>query len=157
MCAGILSRDGCVVLISMESLQSDWALWAALVALLLAFLAIIPKVLQRTSRSKLNRVFADVKAARKELRKSLQAAEKAEKKYEKLLTRADRVKPRVLQEAKESAEDGKALAKILNDKVIVAETHVRRIIYDEFPPEKHEQLRAKYLPQDIMDNRPFSF
>jgi hypothetical protein len=142
---------------NLESLQSDWALWAAIVALLLAFLAIIPKLLKRTSRSKLNRVFADVKAARKELRKSLRAAEKAEKKYERLLTRADRVKPRVLQEAKESAEDGKALAKILNDKVIVAETHVRRIIYDEFPPEKHEQMRAKYLPQDIIDNRPFSF
>jgi hypothetical protein len=142
---------------NLESLQSDWALWAALVALLFAVLAIIPKLLQRTSRSKLNRVFADVKAARKELRKATRAAKKAEKKYDKLLVRADRVKPRVLQEAKEGVEDAKALAKILNDKVIVAETHVRRIIYDEFPPEKHEGMRAKYLPQDIIDNRPFSF
>ncbi len=141
----------------MESLQSNWAIWLASAMLLIAAVGIIPELLRRTSRGKLNRVFADVKAARKELRKSTRAAKKAEKKYERLLARADRVKPRVLQEAKESVEDAKALAKILNDKVIVAETHVRRIIYDEFPPEKHERMRAKYLPQDIIDNRPFSF
>ena len=141
----------------MESLQSNWAIWLASAMLLIAAVGIIPELLRRTSRGKLNRVFADVKAARKELRKSTRAAKKAEKKYEKLLVRADRVKPRVLQEAKESVEDARALAKILNDKVIVAETHVRRIIYDEFPPEKHERMRAKYLPQDVIDNRPFSF
>jgi len=142
---------------NLESLQSDWAIWLALAMLLIAAAMITPRLLKMTSRSKLSRVFADVKAARKELRKSVRAAKKAEKKFEKLLARADRVKPRVLQEAKESVEDGRALAKILNDKVIVAETHVRRIIYDEFPPEKHERMRAKYLPQDVIDNRPFSF
>jgi len=142
---------------NLESLQSDWAIWLALAILLIAAAMITPRLLKMTSRSKLSRVFADVKAARKELRKSVRAAKKAGKKLEKLLARADRVKPRVLQEAKESVEDGRALAKILNDKVIVAETHVRRIIYDEFPPEKHEQMRAKYLPQDVIDDRPFSF
>jgi len=142
---------------NLESLQSDWAIWLALAILLIAAAMITPRLLKMTSRSKLSRVFADVKAARKELRKSVRAAKKAGKKLEKLLARADRVKPRVLQEAKESVEDGRALAKILNDKVIVAETHVRRIIYDEFPPEKHERMRAKYLPQDVIDNRPFSF
>ena len=142
---------------NLESLQSDWAIWLALAMLLIAAAMITPRLLKMTSRSKLSRVFADVKAARKELRKSVRAAKKAGKKLEKLLARADRVKPRVLQEAKESVEDGRALAKILNDKVIVAETHVRRIIYDEFPPEKHERMRAKYLPQDVIDNRPFSF
>ena len=142
---------------NLESLQSDWAIWLALAILLIAAAMITPRLLKMTSRSKLSRVFADVKAARKELRKSVRAAKKAGKKFERLLARADRVKPRVLQEAKESVEDGRALAKILNDKVIVAETHVRRIIYDEFPPEKHEQMRAKYLPQDVIDDRPFSF
>jgi len=142
---------------NLESLQSDWAIWLALAMLLIAAAMITPRLLKMTSRSKLSRVFADVKAARKELRKSVRAAKKAGKKFEKLLARADRVKPRVLQEAKESVEDVRALAKILNDKVIVAETHVRRIIYDEFPPEKHEQMRAKYLPQDVIDDRPFSF
>jgi hypothetical protein len=141
----------------MESLQSNWAIWLALVLLLMVALMITPELMRSTSRSKLSRVFAGVKEARKELRKSTRAAQKVEKKYRKLLARSERVKPRKLQEAKEAVEDGRALVKILNDKVIVAETHVRRIIYDEFPPEKHEQLREKYLPQDIIDERPFSF
>ena len=141
----------------MESLQSNWAIWLALALLLLVALMITPELLRRTSRSKLSRVFAGVNEARKELRKSTRAVQKVEKKYRKLLTRSERVKPRKLQKAKEAAEDGRALVKILKDKVIVAETHVHRIIYDEFPPKKHEQLREKYLPQDIIDERPFSF
>ncbi len=141
----------------MESLQSNWANWLALALLLMVALMITPELLRSTSRSKLSRVFAGVKEARKDLRKSTRAAQKVEKKYRKLLARSGRVKPRKLQEANEAVEDGRALVKILNDKVIVAETHVRRIIYDEFPPEKHEQLREKYLPQDIIDERPFSF
>lgn len=155
--ARLLSRDGYVVLIDLETLQSNWAIWLAMVALLVAVLASIPDLLKRTSRSKLNRVFADAKTARKEQRKADRAVRKAEKKYARLLGRVDRIKPRILQEAKDGAEDARALAKILSDKVLVAETHVRRIIYDEFPPAMHERLREKYLPQDIIDKRPFSF
>jgi hypothetical protein len=142
---------------NLQSLQSDWAIWLALAMLLLAAATIAPRLLKMTSRSKLGRVFADVKKARKELRKATRALQKAARRYDRLVARADRVKPRVLQEAEESVQDAQALVKILNDKVLVAETHVRRIIYDEFPPEKHERMRAKYLPQDVIDNRPFSF
>jgi hypothetical protein len=31
-----------------------------------------------------------------------------------------------------------------NDKVLVAENHVRRILLDEFPPAVHQQLLKKY-------------
>lgn len=98
-----------------------------------------------------------MKKARKDLRKNARATAKAEKKLRGLLKRAERVIPRVLQEAKERVEDAQALQKILRDKVMVTENHVRRVIYDEFPPAAHERLRRKYLPQDIEDKRPFSF
>jgi hypothetical protein len=62
-----------------------------------------------------------------------------------------------LQEAKDAVDDANALQKILNDKVMVTENHVRRVIHDEFPPTEHDRLRRKYLPQDIKDERPFSF
>lgn len=140
-----------------ETLQSNWAIWLALAMLLVALVRITPQLLKRTSGSKLKRVLANMKEARKELRKSLRIAAKAERKLQKLLARAKRVKPRILQEAKEAAEDGIALAKILNDKVLVAEAHVRRVIYDEFPPTEHERMREMYLPQDVKDGRPFSF
>lgn len=71
--------------------------------------------------------------------------------------RAARVKPRVLQEAKEAVEDARAMTGILNDKLMVAENNVRRVILDEFPPVRHERMRDKYLPQDEKDTRPTSF
>lgn len=138
-------------------LQSDWAVWLALLAVLIALVAIAPRLLRRTSRFKLNRVVADMKQSRKEFRQVARAAAKAEKRAERLSKRAEHVKPRILQEAKDAVEDAKALQKILHDKVMVSENHVRRVIYDEFPPTEHERLRKKYLPRDIEDDRPFSF
>ena len=140
-----------------ESFQSNWAIWLALAALLIAVVMIIPIFLKRTSRSKLNRVLDDMKEARKELRQSMRAAKKAEKRVRQMMGRANHVKPRLLQEAKDAVEDGKALAKILGDKVMIAENHVRRVIHDEFPPAKHDRMREKYLPQDGNEKRPFSF
>ena len=88
-----------------ETLQSEWAAWLAIGALVVAIIVLVPKFLKTTSRSKLNRVLADMKAARKEFGKIMRETQKAEKKVEKLLARADRVKPRVLQEAKDAYED----------------------------------------------------
>jgi seryl-tRNA synthetase len=116
-----------------------------------------PQFLQTTSRSKLNRVLENMKEVRKELRKSIRAKDKTEKKFRKLMARGDRVKPRILQEAREAVDDARALAKIMSDKLMVAETHVRRIIHDEFPPAEHDHLRDKHLAPEGEDPRPFSF
>ncbi len=142
---------------NMESLQSDWALWVALAAIVIAVMLVIPILLKRTSRSKLRRALTDMREVQKALRKSIRTAQKAENKLQRLLAHPDRVKPRVLQEAKEAVEDGKTLTKIYQDKVLVAENHVRRVIHDEFPPAKHPRMREKYLPRDVKENRPFSF
>lgn len=95
--------------------------------------------------------------AQKALRKCTRTTGNAENKLRKLSASAERVKPRVLQEAKEAVEDGQALTRILSDKVMVAENNVRRVIHDEFPPAKHDRMREKYLPQDIKEKRPLSF
>ena len=142
---------------TLESMQSDWAVWLALGAIFVAIVVLTPKLLKMTSRSKLKRVVADMKVARKDLRRLVRKVQRAEKKVRKLAARADRVKPRILQEAKEALEDAEALAKILHDKVMVTENHVRRVIHDEFPPAAHERMRKKHLPQDLEDKRPFSF
>jgi exonuclease VII small subunit len=142
---------------NMESLQSDWAIWLALVAAVIAVVMIIPILVKQTSGSKLKRVLVDMKEAHKALRKCTRTTANAENKLQKLSSNAGRVKPRVLQEAKEAVEDGQALTKILSDKLMVAENHVRRVIHDEFPPAKHDRMRARYLPQDVIDKRPLSF
>ena len=142
---------------NMESLQADWAIWLALAAVVIAVVMIVPILVKQTSSSKLRRVLVDRKEAQKALRKCTRITKHAEKKLQKLSTNAERVKPRVLQEAKEAVEDGQALTKILSDKMLVAENHVRRVIHDEYPPAKHERMREKYLPQDVEDKRPCSY
>jgi len=142
---------------NIESLHSDWAVWLALGSLAIAIALMIPILVKRTSRSKLNKVLSDLKETQKELRKTARVSDKAEKKLQRMLANIERVKPRELQEAKDAVDDSKALTKILSDKMMVAQNHVRRVIHDEFPPSKHERLRARYLPQDVEDGRPFQF
>ena len=144
-------------MMNIESLQSDWAVWLAVVALAIAIALMIPILVKRTSRSKLNKVLSDLEETQKELRKTARVSDKAEKKLQGMLANIERVKPRDLQEAKDAVDDSKALTKILNDKMMVAQNHVRRVIHDEFPPSKHDRLRARYLPQDVEDGRPFQF
>ena len=142
---------------NIESLQSDWAVWLALASLVIAIALMLPILLMRTSRSKLNKVLSDLKETQKELRKTARVAEKAEKRLQKMLANIERVKPRELQGAKDAVDDSNALTRILSDKMMVAQNHVRRVIHDEFPPAKHDRMRAKYLPQDVKEERPFQF
>ena len=76
---------------------------------------------------------------------------------ERLEGKAASVAPRRLQEAVEAAQDAEALLKIANDQVLIAENHVRKIIVEEFPPRSHDRLRARCLPGEHADARPFSF
>ena len=87
----------------------------------------------------------------------MKAVEKAEYVAKRLHDNADRAKPRHLQEAKEALQDARTLAKIANDKILIAENHVRRVIVEEFPPVRHEAMRQKYLPDAARDKRPFTF
>ncbi|MFQ5983731.1 MAG: hypothetical protein ACE5KS_10215, partial [Woeseiaceae bacterium] len=95
--------------------------------------------------------------ARQDEAKALQGVEKAERTVKRLHDRAERAKPRHLQEAKKALDDATALAKIANDKVLIAENHVRRVIHEEYPPVKQERLRERYLPEQAPGKRPFSF
>jgi hypothetical protein len=74
-----------------------------------------------------------------------------------LETRADAVKPRALREAAEAVQDAEALLKIAADQVLIAENHVRKIIVEEFPPNRHERMRGRFLPGEREDGKPFSF
>ena len=73
------------------------------------------------------------------------AVNKAVAKLEKLRAKSDSVKPRLVREASEALDDARALCKIAEDQVLIAETHVRNLIVDEYPPQQHEALRHKYL------------
>ena len=73
------------------------------------------------------------------------------------MAKADRVKPVDLEAARGALADAEALLRISSDKVLVEVNLLRKVIFEQFPPRRHEALRAQYLPDDVADGRPFSF
>ena len=138
-------------------LTDNWALALAVIVASLATIVIIAVVLRNSARGRLKRVRADLRKALKSRSKTASTAGKLQRRLAKLDANADKVKPRLLQEAKDALQDARALEKIAHDKVLVAGNHVRRVIHDEFPPSRHQELRDRYMPGFDQDNGPFSF
>lgn len=135
----------------------NWALWVAAIPGAVVVLSLVYLLLRQSAKGQLRRVVKAEKAALLDLNNACKMTRKSEARVSELLEKSATVKPRVLQEAKDALEDARALQKIADDKAQVATNHVRRMIFDEFPPARHDQLRAKYLQGDVKDNRPFSF
>jgi len=140
-----------------EVLTENWALWVAVVPALIAGQYVIRYLIRRTARGQLRQADKRHKQVSKAFANAKRFRAKAEARVEKLSGAASHVKPRVLQEAREALDDAIALQKIADDKLQVQANHVRRVIFEEFPPARHDKLRAQYLPQDVKDGRPFSF
>jgi regulator of protease activity HflC (stomatin/prohibitin superfamily) len=138
-------------------LKSNWALVAAAVIGVIIALIVLSQLIRRSAAGQLRKTAQELKRARKDEAKALKAVAKAERNARRLHEKADIVKPRHLQEAKDGLGDARALAKIANDKVLIAANHVRRVIFEEYPPRKQEMLRQKYLQAEEPDKRPFSF
>jgi septal ring factor EnvC (AmiA/AmiB activator) len=138
-------------------LEQYWALVAASVVAWAVFLFAGWRVWQDSARGRL-------RSARRALRDKYRAAQKQRKAVQKLSAlledleaKAGSVKPRRLRETAEAVQDAEALLKIAGDQVLVAENHVRKIIVEEFPPNRHERMRSRYLPGETQDGKPFSF
>ncbi len=138
-------------------LTGNWALALAVIVASLVTIVIIAGVMRRSARGQLKRVRADLRKALKSRSKATSTAEKSQRQWAKLDANADKVKPRLLQEAKDALQDARALEKIAHDRVLVAGNHVRRVIHDEFPPSKQQKLRDRYMPDFDPDKGPFSF
>ena len=138
-------------------LKSNWALAAAAVIGFIIIVLVVIQLIKRSAGGQLRRTMRSLTKARQDEAKAMKAVEKAEYVAKRLHDNADRAKPRHLQEAKEALQDARTLAKIANDKILIAENHVRRVIVEEFPPVRHEAMRQKYLPDAARDQRPFTF
>jgi len=140
-----------------EQLQTHWALILASAAGLLLLIVAARHFTRTSARGQLRRTRKMLERERGRFRKAIAVVDKAERQKMRLMQRADRVKPRVLNESSEALADAKALAKIAGDRVLVAENHLRRVILEEFPPTQHERLRNRYLPEPDRDKKPFTF
>ena len=138
-------------------LKSNWALAVAAILGFIIVMIAVAQLIRRSSWGQLRETLKTLAKARRDEAKALKSAEKAEGVARRLHEYADRAKPRHLQEAKDALQDARALTKIANDKILVAENHVRRVIHEEYPPVRQEALRQKYLPEPARDKKPFSF
>jgi hypothetical protein len=106
---------------------------------------VLPNIMP-TPRGRLNRQRRELKHRLFECQAAEKSAKKSAREHLKLQGKAQRVQPKLLREAEERAADMQTLLGYANDKVLVAENHVRRILLDEFPPAVHQQLLEKYFP-----------
>lgn len=137
--------------------KQNWALFAALLVALMVAVTIAMQTLAQTPSNRLRRVRGDLEQERRKFAKAEAFARKAEARVDRLMQKQDAVKPQSLQDARDALQDARALAKIADDRLMVAENQVRKIIHEEFPPRRQEKLRRKYLPERVADSRPFSF
>lgn len=138
-------------------LKSNWALAVAAILGFIIVMIAVAQLIRRSSWGQLRQTLKTLAKARRDEAIALKSAEKAERVARRLHEYADRAKPRHLQEAKDALQDARALTKIANDKILVAENHVRRVIHEEYPPVRQEALRQKYLPDPARNKKPFSF
>ena len=138
-------------------LQQHWALAAASILGTAVVLFVVWRAWLDSSRGRLRLAQRRLRSKVRESLRQQQGLQRKLDALERLESKAESVPPRRLQEAAEAAQDAEALLKIANDQVLVAENHVRKIIVEEFPPRLHDRLRARYLPGERADARPFSF
>ena len=142
---------------TMEILQRYWALVGASVLMTSVALMLAYRAFAASARSQLLRSVRMHQARCNAANKARGVAQKAAAKLQKLRSKRDSAKPRHVQEGAEALEDARALVKIAEDQVLIAANHVRKLILEEFPPKRHASLRAKYLPEDQPDKKPFTF
>ena len=138
-------------------LRNHWALIAAAVPAIIVVYALLEALYRKSAGGQLNRALAAHREAQAALKRTGRRIRRLERRLEHLAKHSRTVRPRVLREAEEALADQRTLGKILDEKQQVTANHVRRVIFDEYPPERHEKLRARYLPEDVADGRPFGF
>ena len=81
----------------------------------------------------------------KEVARAQKGLDKVSERLDELRKSASTVKPRHVEEAGEAIEDARMLLNTANDQVLIAEKDVRQLILDEYPPNRQDALRQKYL------------
>lgn len=141
----------------LEWLRSHWALAGASVLVLALLLRAAWHVYSRSPRARLARARRVLREAEVAAARQQRHAARARRRCEKLEGRAQSVRPVRLEEARGRLTDAESLLKIASDQVLIAENRLRKVIVEHFPPARHDQLRARYLPRRDDKRYPFKF
>lgn len=142
---------------TIELLQRYWAPAIAALLAIVVLTFVVLRVFRDSPRGRLRAQVRELRSRYRQLVGQARAVSRAEQRLQRLSARADRVRPRQLEEAREAVADARALQKIAQDQVLIAENHVRKLIFEEFPPRRHEALRGRFLARPKPDGKPFTF
>ena len=142
---------------TLEFVTRNWSLVAASVLITAIAMFVLFRVYTDSARGQLRARLRALKARYQAVDKADAAVLRCERKLARLGERVASVKPRHVEEAREALEDARALLKIATDQVLIAENHVRTIIVEEFPPNRQDALRHKYLRNGEGQGKPFTF
>ncbi len=134
-----------VPFMNLELFTRNWALVIASVLGTAIFLFVLFRLYEASPRGRLNRDVRRLDSRKSEVAKAQQKMDKAEARLVGLQSRAASVKPRLVSEAEEALQDARSLKKIADDQVLRAQKLVRDVILEEFPPNRQDVMRKKYL------------
>ena len=138
-------------------LISNWALVAAGALLTAVAVVVASAVYRRSASGQLRERVRALEATRREAASAERRLQSLGRKLDGLRARAGQVKPSRITELEGLVSDARSLVKIAGDKQMIAENRLRQLIHEEFPPDRHDALRGRYLPDDGNDGRPFTF
>ena len=128
-----------------DLLVQNCALAVAIVLAVAILLFVLYRGYAESSRGRLAERLGELNKVRKEQAAARKALAKAEKRLLRLRKQAASTRPRLLSEAEEAVQDASTLVTITGDQVMRAEKLLRDVILEDFPPNRQDVLRNKYL------------
>ena len=136
---------------SVEFLIRNWALVVASILATGILMFVLVRLYRESDRGQLGNRVRALQGCYKNVARAQKRLDKVSERLDELRKKASTVKPRHVEEAGEAMEDARMLLNNANDQVLIAEKDVRQLILDEYPPNRQNALRQKYLAADPGD------
>jgi hypothetical protein len=130
---------------TIDYLQQNWALLIASVLGLGIVLFVLFRASQDSRRGRLGSALTYLRDRERAAQKAAKALDKASSRIERLRVRSESVPPKQADAARDGLLEAKELQKLIDDQLLIARNNVRLLITEEYPPNRHDAMRSKYL------------
>jgi len=130
---------------TLELVTRNWALVVASVLGTAILMFVLFRLYTDSPRGRLRRCVRTLRVKQAAAGKTRRQLGAAQRRLAQLQARAALIKPRLVSAADEAVQDAQMLQKIADGQVLIAIKQVREVILEEFPPNRHDVLRNKYL------------
>jgi hypothetical protein len=130
---------------SLDFAIRHWALLLASVLGVAIALFVLYRLYADSGRGRLRTRVRELNAQKRAARRAGRKFDQAAARFASLQGRAAKVKPRLISAADEAVQDARMLKKVADDLVLVAQRKLRDLIIEEFPPNRQDGLRNKYM------------